>query len=260
MPQSLYLRRKAERDRQRPVQKAEAAVAAAEAALAAAKAKLRRARDEAELLLKHSRELAAQDAALNFEAKCASDSGRHGGRWLCSRGWSLLARDVVPPPELIAWHAAESALEALRRDPEHCRRLRGWGNDPVRMVALERETAAKAVAREAAIASYDHESELRLGLALLPSLFDDLEPRQAAVLECRYGIGRPKLTLGATGAVIGQVADCAQHLSPERTRQMEGGALRRLRHLFSAATDPTPTRCAAVLWHSLAALDSTPAE
>ena len=53
-------------------------------------------------------------------------------------------------------------------------------------------------------------------------LLDDLEPRERAVIECRFGLGdEPIQTLQVIGQRLG--------LSRERVRQIEAKALERLR-------------------------------
>ena len=55
---------------------------------------------------------------------------------------------------------------------------------------------------------------------------DLLSPEEQLVLYCRYGIGRPKLTLVQTGEVIGK--------SASRARQLEAFSLRKIRDKIKA--------------------------
>jgi RNA polymerase sigma factor (sigma-70 family) len=70
-------------------------------------------------------------------------------------------------------------------------------------------------------------------LALLAPLVDGLEDRERAIVCARFGLGRPTKTLREVGDVL--------HVSAERVRQIEEGALQKLRAaLVSPAAGSVP--------------------
>lgn len=60
----------------------------------------------------------------------------------------------------------------------------------------------------------------------IAGFIDALTTEERTVLYCRYGIGRSKLTLAETGAVIGK--------SGARARQLEAKSLRKIREKLAA--------------------------
>jgi RNA polymerase sigma factor (sigma-70 family) len=76
----------------------------------------------------------------------------------------------------------------------------------------------------------------RLALAQLPQLLSRLSPREDRVIRGRYGLDGREETLGDIAGELG--------VSAERVRQIEQGALARMRTIVDDAGEPRPARAA----------------
>ena len=111
------------------------------------------------------------------------------------------------------------SLQATQRRPRAL-------EEPLGAAAEAAATVGDTIADPVAEREYEHVLD-EIEIHEVRDLADELDPRERCVLRAHYGLGEPAQTLGQIGGTLG--------LTAERARQIEVGALEKLRERLSQA-------------------------